>query len=545
MPVGVVEDLVRGREAFESRDWAAAYHRLAEADAEQPLPADALAMWATAAHLLGRTDACLRVLQRAFQQHADAGEVERAVRCCFWLGMTHMLADDMAVAGGWWGRGWRLLEGLGAETAERGYLLVPQVMHEVATGHPVAATETATEVEQLGRRFDEADLVVLGLHTRGRALLYQDRVPDGVALMDEALVGVSTGETSPVIAGMVYCSTIEACQEISDFDRARQWTKALTRWCDEQPDLVPYTGQCALHRGQLMRLHGALSDAIEELRLATHRYAVSGDVHASGLALYERGEVHRMLGEYDAAEAAYKEASSYGCEPQPGLALLRLAQGRTDPAAATARRLLGETGDVVRRSKVLAACTEVLLAAGDVDAAREATAELSDIAQRFDCTALLAQAASCRAAVSLADGDADAAFRELRAAWRHWYDLGARYEAARTRVQLGRACLAAGDEDSARMEIEAAAVASAELGAGPLLAEAETLLGPRRRPDGLTAREIEVLRLVAAGKSNHAIAAELFLSEKTVSRHLSNIFTKIDVASRTAAAAYAFEHRLV
>lgn len=543
--MGVVEDLVRGREAFERRDWAAAYARLAEADAEQPLPAQALAMWATAAQLLGRTDACLRVLQRAFAQHVDADEVERAVRCSFWLGLTHMLAGDMAVAGGWWGRGWRLLEELEAETAERGYLLVPQGMRQVMTGQAVAAAETAAEVEQLGRRFKDADLVAMGMHTRGRALLYQDRVPDGAALMDEALVGVSAGEVSPVIAGMVYCSTIEACQEISDFDRARQWTKVLTRWCDEQPDLVPYTGQCALHRGQLMRLQGALPDAIEELLLASHRYAVSGAIHASGLAVYERGQVHRMRGEYDAAEAAYKEASGYGCDPQPGLALLRLAQGRTDPAVAAARRLLGETADVVRRSKVLGACTEVLLAAGDVDAAREAAVELSDIALRFGCTALLAEAASCRAAVSLADGEAVSALPELRAAWRHWYDLGARYEAARTRLELARACLAAGDEDSARIEIEAAAVGLAELDAGPLLAEAEALLDQGRRPDGLTAREVEVLRLVAVGKSNPAIAAELFLSEKTVSRHLSNIFVKIDVASRTAAAAYAFEHRLV
>jgi len=543
--MGVVEDLVKGREAFERRDWAAAYTRLAEADAEEPLPAAALAMWATAAQLLGRTDACLRVLQRAFQQHVDAGELERAARCCFWLGLTHMLAGDMAVAGGWWGRGWRLVENLATESPERGYLLFPQAVQQQVSGQAEAAAETAAEVEQLGRRFKDANLVTVGMHTRGRALLSQDRVPEGVVLMDEALVGVSAGEVSPLLAGMVYCSTIEACQEISDFDRARQWTKALTRWCDAQPDLVPFTGQCALHRGQLMRLHGAFPDAIEELRLAAERYATSGAVYASGLAVYERGEVHRLRGELDAAEAAYKEASGCGCEPQPGLALLRLAQGRTEPAVAAARRLLTETGDKVRRSKILGPCAEVLLAAGDVEAARGAVAELSDIAGRFGCTALLAQAAFGRASVALVDGDAAMAVPELRAAWRGWYELGARYEAARTRVQLGRACLAAGDEDSARMEIEAAAAGLAELGAGPLLAEAEALLGVRRRPGGLTAREVEVLQLVAAGKSNPAIARELFLSQKTVSRHLSNIFTKIDVNSRTAAAAYAFEHQLV
>jgi DNA-binding CsgD family transcriptional regulator len=543
--VGVVEDLARGREAFERRDWAAAYSRLSEADAEEPLPPDVLALWGTAAHLLGRTDDVLRVLQRAFHQHVDAGEVEPAVRCCFWLGMTHLLAGDMAVAGGWWGRGWRMLEGLGTESVEQGYLLVPRAMQQAMSGDAVAADETSATVERLGRQFQDGDLVAIGMHSRGRALLYQDRVPDGLALMDEAMVGVSTGEVSPVFAGMVYCSTIEACQEISDFDRARQWTTALTRWCDDQPDLVPFTGQCALHRGQLMRLHGALPAAIEELQLACRRYAENGTPYASGLALYEQGEVHRMRGEYDAAEAAYQEASALGCEPQPGLALLRLAQGRTANAAATVRRLLGETDDVVRRSKILAACAEVLLAAGDIEGAREVTAELSGIARRFGCTALVAQAAAGRAAVALAGRDHEAALPELRAAWRHWYELGARYEAARVRLQLGEACLAAGDEESARMELDAAAVVLRELTARPLLAEAESRLGRGQAPDGLTVREVEVLRLVAAGKSNPAIAKELFLSEKTVARHLSNIFTKIDVTSRTAAAAYAFQHQMV
>ena len=543
--MGVVEELARGREAFERRDWAAAYSRLSEADAEEPLPADVLALWGTAAHLLGRTDDCLRVMQRAFQQHVDAGEVEPAIRCCFWLGMIHMLSGDMAVAGGWWGRGWRMLEDLGSESVERGYLLVPRGMQEAMSGDAVAAAETGAVVEGVGRRFQDADLVAIGMHTRGRALLYQDRVPEGLALMDEAMVGVSAGEVSPVIAGVVYCSTIEACQEISDFDRARQWTTALTRWCDEQPDLVPYTGQCALHRGQLMRLHGALPAAIEELQLACRRYVESGAPYASGLALYERGEVHRMRGEYDAAETAYQEASALGCDPQPGLALLRLAQGRTDGAVATVRRLLGEIGDVVPRSRILAACAEVLLAAGDIDAAREVTTELGGIARRFGCGALLGQAAAGRGAVALAESNHEAALPELRAAWRHWYDLGARYEAARVRLQLARACQAAGDEEAARMELDAAAVVLRELTARPLLAEAELRLGRGRAPEGLTAREVEVLRLVAAGKSNPVIAAELFLSEKTVARHLSNIFGKIGVTSRTAAAAFAFQHRMV
>lgn len=543
--MGVVEELARGREAFERRDWTTAYAHLAEADAEDALPAEALSMWAAAAYLLGHTDDCLRVLQRAFRHHLSAGASERAIRCCFWLGMTHMFSGDLAVAGGWWGRAWRMVEELGTDTVERGFLLIPQGIHQASSGDVAAAEATASEIERVGRQFREADLITMGLHMRGRVMLARNSVPEGLALMDEALVGVSAGEVSPVFAGIAYCSTIEACQEISDFDRARQWTRALTRWCDDQPDLVPYTGQCALHRGQLMRLHGAFADALEELRLACVRYAASGAVYASGLAHYERGEVHRMRGELDAAEAAYREASGLGCEPQPGLSLLRLAQGRVDAAVTSARRLLAESTEVVRRSGVLSACVEVLLAAGDVEAARAASRELDEIARSFGCTALLAQAASSRAAVSLADGSVGEAMPHFRTAWRHWYDLGARYDAARTRLRLGKACLTAGDVDAGRMEIEAAEVILRELGASPLVAEAASLLGRSRAPNGLTAREVEVLRLVAAGKSNPAIAAELFLSEKTVSRHLSNIFTKIDVTSRTAAAGYAYEHDLV
>jgi ATP/maltotriose-dependent transcriptional regulator MalT len=364
-----------------------------------------------------------------------------------------------------------------------------------------------------------------------------------MALLDEAMTGVAAGEVTPVLAGIVYCSTVEACQEVSDFPRARQWTSALTRWCETQPDLVPYTGQCAVHRGQIMRLDGAFPEALEELELAVRRYTASGSPVAAGLALYERGEVHRLRGEYAAAEDAFRQASRLGHDPQPGSALLWLALGRTGGALAAAARLDAETAGAVRRSAVLPALVEIRLAAGDVAGARTASDELTEVAARLGGEAIGAHADRAGGMVLLREGDPAQALSRLRRAAGTWARLGAPWEAARCRVGLACVCRAMGDDESARMDLDSAAAVFRTLGARPALAEVERLVAPSL-PDGLTAREVEVLRLVASGRSNAAIAAELFLSEKTVARHLSNIFTKIGVTSRTAAAAYAFDHRL-
>lgn len=541
--MGVVEELIQGREAYELREWATAYDRLQGLDASGVLAAEDLSRWATAAFLLGRNDTCAEVLQRAHKAHVADGDVASAARCAFWLGLTSMLAGNAAVGGGWFARGWRLLESSQEEPVEAGYLLLARGLQQVHGGELAAALETAREIERIGRRFADANLITMGLHQRGRTLLLLARVPEGVALLDEAMAGVTADDVAPVFAGMIYCSTIEACQEISDFARARQWTSELSRWCDAQPGLVPYTGQCAVHRGQIMRLEGALAQAVEELRLAYRRYLDAGSTAAAGLALYERGEVHRLRGEFAEAEDAFAEASSLGYEPQPGLALLWLAQSRTDAAAATIQRLVTETRGPVRRSKILPAAIEVRLSSGQVDEARSASEELTTLAEQLGCAALKAQAAYARGCVLLAEDDPGAALPELRTSWRVWASLGAPYDAATVRVQIGRACRAVGDEESARLELTAAGRVLADLGARTLAEQVETLLG-RRTPDGLTAREVEVLQLVATGKSNPAIAADLFLSEKTVARHLSNIFAKIDVTTRTAAAAYAYEHHL-
>jgi DNA-binding CsgD family transcriptional regulator len=337
---------------------------------------------------------------------------------------------------------------------------------------------------------------------------------------------------------------IEACQEIADFDRAARWTSMLTAWCEQQPGLVPFTGQCAVHRGQIMRAQGAFDEAIAEFDLAIRRYRMSNGLGAAGLAMAERADVLRLRGDLPAAAAAYEQAVAFGHEPQPGLALLWLAQGRTAAAVAAVRRLLGEAADPVRRSRLLPAAVHILLAGGEAETAADLAAELSILGESFGCPSVQARANHANAAVAIAAGDPSAALPLLRRERAVWERLGARYDTARCRVLIGRALRSLGDEQSAVTELSAARTALAQLGARPAEREVAMLIRPAL-PAGLTEREVEVLRLVAVGKTNPEIAAQLYLSEKTVGRHLSNIFTKVNVTTRTAAAAFAYEHQLV
>ena len=358
------------------------------------------------------------------------------------------------------------------------------------------------------------------------------------------MVSVLAGETSPIVAGHVYCTAIEGCQEIADYDRMAEWTAALERWCAAQPGLLAFTGQCSVHRGQLLRLHGEWGQALEELELAVGRYTQVGATDAIGLAVGERGDVLRLRGEYDAADAAYERAGDHGFDPQPGLALLWLERGQVASALGAVDRLLAETVGDARRCWLLPAAVEVLLAGGELDRARAAVAELDALAATFRFGSVEAAAAQSAGAVELAAGDPAGALPYLRKAQQLWARIEAPYEQARARVLTGRALAAIGDTASSRRELEAARSVFRRVGAGPAADEVAELLAPASLPAGLSAREAEVLRLVATGRSNAQIAAELVLSEKTVARHLSNIFTKLDVSSRTAATAYAFGHGL-
>jgi ATP/maltotriose-dependent transcriptional regulator MalT len=536
-----VDVLLLARDAYERRDWVLALDKLRGAG--DLAPEDTMAL-ATSAYLLGNVDEALRALQAGYQDRIRNGDSLGAARFASWLGLLLNVRGESAVGGGWVARAQRLLETESENVVERGYLLAHEFFQHLARGDLARAAETAARVVETGRRFNEHDLIAQGLMMQGRMMIYSGRVPEGVALLDEAMVGLSAGEVSPIIAGMAYCSLIEACQELSDFSRAASWTSALTRWCDAQPGLVPYTGQCSLHRGQIMRLRGAYDEALAEFAQAQRRYEKEGTVAPAGMALTEQGDVLRIRGKLDEAEAAYRQAAELGHEPQPGLALAWLARGRTTAAISAVRRLLAEARDPVHRSWMLPAAVEVLVSARLLDEARQNSDELTGIASAFGNSALRAMAAYAAANVELVSGELENSLSRARESYRLWSDIGAPYEAARARVLVARALRELGDEDSATTELAVARRAFAEVGAAPAAQEVDRLLG-RARPGGLTEREIEVLRLVAEGRSNPDIAHALVLSHKTVERHLSNIFTKLDVPSRTAAAAYAHEHGLM
>jgi DNA-binding CsgD family transcriptional regulator len=545
--VHAVNEIERGRASYARRAWTDAYESLTLADRAAPLRAEDLELLATSAYMLGRDDDYVSGMERAHHLYLEGGEGLRAGRCAFWICINLSLRGEVGRATGWLGRARRLVEREGRDCVERGFLLLPLMLEREAAGDDEAAIAAGADAVAIGERFGDADLFALAAQDLGILLIKQGRVVEGLALLDEAMVAVTTGELSPMVNGFVYCGVITGCQAAYEPRRAQEWTAALTRWCEQQPDMVSFTGTCLVHRAEIMQLHGAWPDALQEARRADERCALAMNESAAAQARYRQGEIQRLQGEFGAAEEAYREARRGGVEPQPGLALLRLAQGHGEAAAAAIRRLVGETSEPSERAGLLPAHVEIMLAIGDSEAARSACAELQAIAERWEGGMLGAMAAHARGAVDLADGDAGAALVALRSACQAWRELDAPYEAARARVLLGQACATVGDDDTAAMELDAAREVFARLGAAPDLARVEALIGRARPGDrhGLTPRELQVLRLVAAGKSNRDISSALVISEHTVARHLQNIFAKLGVSSRTAASAFAFAHDLV
>ena len=541
------EAVLRGREAYGEGRWNEAYQALLSADASKALAAPDLELVATAAYMLGRTEEYLRVLERAYRAHLDGGHVVAAIRDAFWIGVHLAQRGEMGGAGGWLGRAQRLLERDGSDRPESGYLLLPRVFQQEAERDLEGAAATAAEAAAIGERFDDLDLFALAAHEHGHLLIRTGRISDGLRLLDEAMIAVTRGELSPIVCGIVYCGAILACQDAHDIGRAREWTAALTAWCDGQPDLVAFSGRCLVHRAQLLQRQGRWSDALEEADRAVDRCLAGENPAAAGEACYQSGEVQRLRGDFAAAEQAYREASRHGFEPQPGLALMRLAAGEPEAARAAIERIRAEASEPPQLARILPAYVEILLAADALDSAREAAAELERLAEGEHGNALEATAAQARGAVDLAAGDPSRALPSLRTAAEIWQQFDCVYEIARVRELRGRACRELGDEESARLELEAAVEAYTRLGAAHDLARAELLLEltPAAEQHGLTGRELEVLRLIAAGKTNREIAAELVISEHTVARHVQNIFAKLELRSRTAASAFAFEHHLV
>lgn len=497
---------------------------------------------AKVAFLIGKTEEGTGLLSRAHQEYIRADRVCDAARCAFWLGFTSLLNGDNAQANGWLARADRMLADQ-PDCVEKGYLLLPAGYRGVHSDNPAAAIAAFERAAEIGTRFRDADLTTLGLQGQGRALIRSGEVRRGVTLLDEAMIAVTAGEVSPLVAGGVYCSVIEACGEMFDLRRAQEWTSALEQWCATQPDVVPYRGHCRLRRAEILELHGAWTDAMEEAALANRSFNTN---RPAGAAVYRIAELHRLRGEFEAAEKSYRQAATWD-RSQPGSALLWLARGDVEAANTAIRRELAEVHEPGRRVRVLDAYMEIVLVAKDVDAARKASDELLLISKRYDAPLLYALSARALGSVLLAEHKSEAALAQLRDAWKLFDELNAPYEAARTRVQLALACRELKDENTATSELNAARTVFQQLGAAPDVARVESLLRKKAPPGGgtLTDREIEVLRLIASGMTNRGIAGKLRISEKTVARHISNIFVKLDLSSRAAATAYAFQHSLI
>ncbi len=541
--VDAAQELERGRDAYADLAWGEALAALERAERAAPLGGGDLELLATSAFMLGRVDHFLGCLERAQRVHAEGGDSLRAARCAVFLGMHLAVRGEMGRATGWFGRAQRLVEGQGRDSAERGYVLLPVAFQCEMAGDHEGARAAGAAAADVALRVRDPDLLALAVQIQGRNLIFGGRVDEGLALLDEAMLAVAAEELAPIITGIVYCGVIAGCEAAYDLRRAQEWTEALSRWCERQPEMVAFSGRCLAHRAEIMQVHGAWEDALDEARRARERCERAMSPMDAGQALYLQGEVHRLRGDVAAAEDAYRDANRLGREPQPGLALLRLAQGDVAAAASAIRRAVAESPAPLERARLLPACAEIAVAAGDAWAAREAADELAAIAETYRSPMLSAISGQVLGGVELAEGAPGAALPPLRRALRIWQELGAPYEAARTRVLVGLACRALGDEDTATLELEAARGAFEQLGAAPDLARIAPAAGPPAHD--LTPRELEVLRLVAAGRSNRQIAAELVVSEHTVARHVQNILAKLRVPSRTAAAAFAFEHDLV
>ena len=530
----------QARELHAQSRWAEACVQFAAADRAEQLDADDLERYAEAAQILGRGDEAIQLLRRAFNLRIAAREVDRAIVSAFWLFQALIINAEFARA-----RGWAAQVRRSMPDVDNGWFLFTEAYFLIPAGDYDQAAQLLARAAAMGSRSRETDLIAFATTVWGRALIKAGRLEEGLSRLDEAMLPVVERDTSPRATSMMYCSAIATCHEAREFGRAREWTHALGAWLDSQPRLGgAYFGNCRIYRAYLMCLSGSWRDALDEVAFVCDDLSGNYGQLVAGHAHYQLAEIHRLLGNPE-AEASYRRAAELGGPTQPGLSLLRLSQGEMDKALPGIRRALAETSGQLERLDLLTAAVTIMLADGDIDAARQATAELAGIAAVYTTPGVQAELAAARGAVALSDGDPATALPLLRSAARSWREIDAPHAVARVSVLIGLACRGVGDEDAAEVELTSARSTFARLGARPDVHRVEELLHPTRALGPFSAREIEVLKLVTAGMTNHAIAAELFVSERTVHRHISNIFDKLGVHSRTAAASYAIQHHLV
>lgn len=516
---------------MEQHDWPAEYAELTAADQRAPLQPAELERLAVAAFVLGHDDEVAAYRERAVEGHLARGDADAAVRSGFWLGFHLQQRGELSRAAGWQARITRLVPEGNVELAGR--VAMAEAAMKMNSGDPAGALPL---FEQNLQWATEPDTIVLAALGRGNCLAMLGRGAEALIALDEAMVHVTGGQVGPEVTGMAYCSVIALCLNMYDIRRAQEWTRALTGWCDSQPGLVPYRGACLVHRAQILQFRGAWAEAADAAEDACRRLS-AGTV---GSAWYRLAEVERQRGNFEAAEHAYQLASGDGMDVQPGLARLRAAQGRFDVAIAGLERALAEDLFSPNRPMLLAARVELAIECSDRETARKAAAELNELAPA-ESPYLQALAAYSEGAVRLACDDPRGAIAPLRRACTLWQRLEMPYEGARARLLVADACRQLGDTDAEQMELDGARAVFERLGADGDLTMTEQPVDPFDGT-GLTPREKEVLWWLATGATNRAIADQLFLSERTVARHISNIFGKLHVSSRAGATAWAYNH---
>lgn len=540
----VKEHLVaRAHQLCRERAWRDACTEFA-ATTPTGLAAADLEAWAVASHLVGQVETAGLRWTDAHQAWLDAGEVVRAVRCAFWFGLTLVQRGDHVRGNAWFARAARVLESEPTDIPERAYLLVPRALQAMDDGRSNVSLAMFEEVAAAGDTAADRDLATLGRLGQGQSLVLLGEAARGTAMLDDAMLAVTNDEVSPLVAGLAYCAVIIACEQVFDLRRAQQWTAALSAWCGDQQGIRPYRGQCLVHRAELLQLRGKWEEAMAEIRAACQQLVDPPDDPVQGMAYYRLGEMLRLRGQYTQAEDAYRRANRWGHSVQPGMALLRLAQGRLDDALAALGRVVGEEHHPGQQVRVLRAYIDVAAAAGEPATARTALDRLTALAQRFASPQLTAICDHARGVVLLAEGNPAGAVPSLQAAKAAWVGLDAPDEVARSAMYLGAAYHGLGDHGSARLEWDTAGRRFAETGAVTDLRRLDELAGARE-PGGITAREAEILTHVATGETNRQIADRLGISEHTVRRHLQNIFAKLDLPSRAAASTWAHQHHLL
>lgn len=537
-----------GINAYHAQNWREAYDLLSAADARSCLDASGLEYFANAAYLIGEENEAAELWTRAHAGFVDRGEIARAVRVGSMLSLTLLLKGEASISSGWLARTQRLLETVPGQIVEEGFCRTVIGIRELYSGKRNAALRKFESAIALATRYQDTNLLALSLLSRGQALIASDRSEEGVKCLDEAMVSVTSRNVAPVLSGIIYCAVILACRRIFDAERAREWTNAFNSWCMPQSDLVPFRGQCLIHRSEILQMRGDWHGAMKEARQA-FRWLAGKSGATVGRAHYQKGELHRLFGQFDQADRSYRKAVQHGVDPQPGYSLLRLTAGQADAAAASIRTACGnrygasQAGSDPERLKLLGPSVEIFLSAGQADTAIAAAEELAAGARRFTMPLLEAVSAMATGEVLAATDKPDDALAMLKASLGRWQELGMPYESARARMKLADVCFRLGDPDSARMHCEAARSAFRDLGAAPDLVAADRMPWNAREAGeaGLTRRQMDVLRQLAKGHSNREIALELHISEHTVARHVSNIFDRTGASSR--AAVVAFAHR--